>query len=99
MLAAGPSRVHTSRRQRGRRRSMRAIETFILVAAVTSTPVLGCTIDPSVSVDDTPIVNGQPDVGDPAVVMLSIQGDGGGWGCTGTLISPHVVLTAQHCVD
>jgi hypothetical protein len=42
-----------------------------------------------------PIINGLPDPwpNDPAVVRI----DGGGI-CSGTLISPHVVLTAGHCI-
>jgi hypothetical protein len=32
------------------------------------------------------------------VVSLAISYDGGGAGCSGILIAPHVVLTARHCV-
>ncbi|HEY2744578.1 MAG TPA: trypsin-like serine protease, partial [Polyangia bacterium] len=41
------------------------------------------------------ITNGAADTGDPAVVALvSLDGQAV---CTGTLIAPHVVLTAAHC--
>lgn len=39
---------------------------------------------------DQPIVNGQTTNGDPAVVFVEM-------GCSGTLVSPKVVLTACHC--
>ena len=42
-----------------------------------------------------PITNGANDDGDPAVVALVDAN--GRVTCTGTLISPHVVLTAAHC--
>jgi len=47
------------------------------------------------------IINGQPDNGDPAIVALfaKFQGEDQGALCTGTIISPTVVLTAAHCVD
>lgn len=42
------------------------------------------------------IVGGAADDGDPHVVALVRAGRAG---CTGTLISPHVVVTAAHCVE
>jgi V8-like Glu-specific endopeptidase len=43
------------------------------------------------------IVGGAFEEGEPAVVVVRTLG---GFGlCTGTLISPHVVLTAKHCVQ
>lgn len=45
------------------------------------------------------IVGGDIDKDDPAVVLLYAAIPGGGaWICTAEVISPHVVLTAAHCV-
>jgi hypothetical protein len=41
------------------------------------------------------IVNGQNDSGHPAIVALTIQGQAF---CTGTLVTPEVVVTAAHCI-
>lgn len=47
-----------------------------------------------------PIIGGVVNPGDPAVVMVMAEDGRGGMSlCTGEVISPHVVLTAAHCVD
>lgn len=42
------------------------------------------------------ITGGVPEAGYPAVFALAFDGQGG---CSGTCITPHVGLTATHCVD
>jgi V8-like Glu-specific endopeptidase len=47
-----------------------------------------------------PIIGGNLDIGDPAVVLLIMENQAGqGAFCTGEVVSPHVVLTAAHCLD
>lgn len=53
--------------------------------------------DDAVSGRADAIVNGTFEPGEPAVVLLMTYG--GVFSCTGTLITPHVVLTAKHCVQ
>jgi secreted trypsin-like serine protease len=45
------------------------------------------------------IVGGTTDTGDPAVVMLYFVAGSSTALCTGTVVSPHVVITAAHCVS
>src|SRR5205814_899918 len=47
------------------------------------------------------IVGGTKDTADPGVVLIFSQKPGSAQGglCTGEVISPHVVLTAAHCLD
>jgi secreted trypsin-like serine protease len=51
-----------------------------------------------VEVTSSPIIGGTVDTGDPAVVLIISGGSSGGL-CTGTVVSPHVVLTAAHCLS
>src|SRR5215471_7034567 len=44
------------------------------------------------------ITNGTVDPGDPAVVAI-VTSDGITAHCTGTLVLPHTILTAAHCLD
>jgi MYXO-CTERM domain-containing protein len=51
--------------------------------------------DDEVLASSQPIVNGQVDTGHPATVALTVQGYAF---CSGTLVTPTVVVTAAHCI-
>ena len=55
----------------------------------------GCLATPDATADEQDIVGGALDSGDGSVFMM-LRSDG--YSCTAELISPHVVLTARHCV-
>jgi hypothetical protein len=65
-----------------------------LLAAVVA--VAACRAVDSTSSTTRPIVNGEVDPNDPAVVMLAFPGQGAY--CSGTVVAPHVILTAAHCL-
>lgn len=49
-----------------------------------------------------PVINGEVDTPpryDSTILIQTVLSGGYGAGCTGTLISPHVVITARHCVS
>lgn len=52
-----------------------------------------------VSEENQAIINGTNDSADPGVVLLVAATSQGTSLCTGAVVSPHVVLTAAHCVS
>src|SRR5260370_22778288 len=72
---------------------MRAVWWVLLLA--------GGSASPSIAVVHEALVNGVTDDGDAAVVLIQAHVPGASVAqlCSGALVSPHVVLTAAHCVD
>jgi secreted trypsin-like serine protease len=59
----------------------------------------GCLGAPPIDEQSSEIVGGTVDNGDPGVVLLIHQKVDGTSTCTGSLITPTVILTAAHCTD
>ena len=66
-----------------------------LVVSLACASVSGCMAPVGTSANEEDIVGGTLDNAHPAVFMM-LRSDG--YQCTAELISPHVVLTARHCV-
>ena len=75
-------------------RCRRAASILAVLLALASYSVAGFAADP-LGVVEQAVSGGTPHEGDPAVVAI-VTAEGGL--CTGTLISPYVVLTASHCL-
>ena len=73
-----------------------------LVCAVALLSLIGCEVESNgareeaVELEHQPIVNGQLDAAHPASVALTVAGQPF---CSGTLVTPTVVVTAAHCIS
>src|SRR5262245_55257278 len=72
------------------------MRTTRLAICVVTVLVSSCSSEPPRGRHESSVINGDLDEGDPAVVALM---DGTYFFCSGTVISPHVVLTAAHCLE
>jgi len=67
----------------------------VLARALSVALLASCATVPEIDGEPAEIVGGTVDSGDPSVFFLLIAGSAS---CTCELISPHVVLTARHCL-
>src|SRR5579871_6615846 len=68
-----------------------ALVTVSLAACIQARGPVGAT--------DEPIIGGTSDSSDPAVVLVRASSNQSAGLCTGELVSPHVIMTAAHCVS
>ncbi len=75
---------------------MKPLLTLSLMASL-----VGCSVQnsaPAIGTAQQPIIGGTDDTGDPGVMLLVAIAGGGISLCTAELVSPHVLITAAHCV-
>jgi V8-like Glu-specific endopeptidase len=79
------------------------LQKFTRVALMTLVGAAGCVGGPgtpgATDEQSAPIIGGTADTADPAVVLLVAELSMGESLCTAEVVSPHVLMTAAHCVD
>lgn len=79
--------------------TLRFLAIPLVVAIAACGPSVPSAVE-AVGQDQSAIVGGATDTGDPAVVAVAVRaGNQFGPFCTGTLVAPQTVLTAAHCVN
>src|SRR5262245_33825572 len=71
----------------------------VLAAFWAALSLSGCLPLAEISEAEQGIIGGTTDNGDPGVVLIEYRQNLEDYLCTGEVVSPHVVLTAAHCVE